>query len=254
MKNLQVKAASPTRRGADAFRRQSAEARRRQMARQPAARADPRRADARRGRRRQGGGPQAHPPARRRRGMATLLISSDLPEVLAMSDRILVMRGGRIAGELSRARGDAGKGAGAGDPGRRRCADATTRGGGMTQLTHETPAALQAARTSSRARRASASGASPRCSRSRSSSSPSSTRDFLSLDVIRNILVAAAPAAIVACGADVRDRHRRDRHLRRLAGGPVRRRDGPARQPVVRESSRPRRDRAHAAARPRSSA
>jgi ABC-type sugar transport system ATPase subunit len=35
-------------------------------------------------------------------GMATLLISSDLPEVLAMSDRILVMRGGAIAGELSR--------------------------------------------------------------------------------------------------------------------------------------------------------
>jgi rhamnose transport system ATP-binding protein len=35
-------------------------------------------------------------------GMATLLISSDLPEVLAMSDRILVMRGGTIAGELSR--------------------------------------------------------------------------------------------------------------------------------------------------------
>ncbi|MEA2734693.1 MAG: ribose transport system ATP-binding protein, partial [Humisphaera sp.] len=34
-------------------------------------------------------------------GMATLLISSDLPEVLAMSDRILVMRGGRIVGELS---------------------------------------------------------------------------------------------------------------------------------------------------------
>ena len=36
-------------------------------------------------------------------GMATLLISSDLPEVLAMSDRILVMRGGVIAGELTRA-------------------------------------------------------------------------------------------------------------------------------------------------------
>ena len=35
-------------------------------------------------------------------GMATLLISSDLPEVMAMSDRILVMRGGAIAGELSR--------------------------------------------------------------------------------------------------------------------------------------------------------
>ena len=38
-----------------------------------------------------------------REGMATLLISSDLPEVLALSDRVLVMREGAIAGELSRA-------------------------------------------------------------------------------------------------------------------------------------------------------
>ena len=36
------------------------------------------------------------------RGMATLLISSELPEILSMSDRILVMRQGRIAGELYR--------------------------------------------------------------------------------------------------------------------------------------------------------
>jgi rhamnose transport system ATP-binding protein len=35
-------------------------------------------------------------------GMATLLISSDLPEILAMSDRIIVMRSGRLAGELAR--------------------------------------------------------------------------------------------------------------------------------------------------------
>ena len=33
-------------------------------------------------------------------GMATLLISSDLPELLALSDRILVMRAGAIAGQL----------------------------------------------------------------------------------------------------------------------------------------------------------
>ena len=37
-----------------------------------------------------------------REGMATLLISSDLPEILALSDRILVMREGAIAGEFSR--------------------------------------------------------------------------------------------------------------------------------------------------------
>jgi len=36
------------------------------------------------------------------RGMAILLISSELPEVLAMSDRILVMSEGRLVGELSR--------------------------------------------------------------------------------------------------------------------------------------------------------
>ncbi len=38
-----------------------------------------------------------------REGMATLLISSDLPEILALSDRVLVMREGMLAGELTRA-------------------------------------------------------------------------------------------------------------------------------------------------------
>jgi len=36
------------------------------------------------------------------RGMAIVMISSELPEILGMSDRIAVMRGGRIAGILSR--------------------------------------------------------------------------------------------------------------------------------------------------------
>jgi len=31
-----------------------------------------------------------------------LMISSELPEVLGMSDRVLVMRGGRIVGEFDR--------------------------------------------------------------------------------------------------------------------------------------------------------
>ncbi len=35
-------------------------------------------------------------------GMAVIVISSDLPEVLLLSDRIVVMRQGRVAGELSR--------------------------------------------------------------------------------------------------------------------------------------------------------
>jgi ribose transport system ATP-binding protein len=34
-------------------------------------------------------------------GKAILMISSDLPEILTQADRILVMAGGRIAGELS---------------------------------------------------------------------------------------------------------------------------------------------------------
>jgi len=37
-----------------------------------------------------------------RRGVGILLISSDLPEILGLSDRVYVMREGRIAGELSR--------------------------------------------------------------------------------------------------------------------------------------------------------
>jgi ABC-type sugar transport system ATPase subunit len=36
-------------------------------------------------------------------GKAILLVSSEMPEVLALSDRVLVMRAGRIAGEFSRA-------------------------------------------------------------------------------------------------------------------------------------------------------
>ena len=35
-------------------------------------------------------------------GVAVIMISSEMPEVLGMSDRIVVMRGGAIAGELSR--------------------------------------------------------------------------------------------------------------------------------------------------------
>ena len=37
-----------------------------------------------------------------RSGKAILMISSELPEVIGMSDRILVMRDGQIAGELPR--------------------------------------------------------------------------------------------------------------------------------------------------------
>jgi rhamnose transport system ATP-binding protein len=40
------------------------------------------------------------------RGLAVLMISSELPEVLGMADRVLVMREGRLTGELSRAEAD----------------------------------------------------------------------------------------------------------------------------------------------------
>jgi len=36
-------------------------------------------------------------------GVAVLMISSELPEILGMSDRILVMREGRIVGDVARA-------------------------------------------------------------------------------------------------------------------------------------------------------
>ena len=38
-----------------------------------------------------------------REGLSILLISSELPEVMGMSDRILVMREGRLVGETTRA-------------------------------------------------------------------------------------------------------------------------------------------------------
>jgi rhamnose transport system ATP-binding protein len=40
------------------------------------------------------------------RGLAVLMISSELPEVLGMADRVLVMHEGRLTGELSRAEAD----------------------------------------------------------------------------------------------------------------------------------------------------
>jgi ABC-type sugar transport system ATPase subunit len=36
-------------------------------------------------------------------GVGILLISSELPEIVGLSDRVLVMRGGRVAGEFTRA-------------------------------------------------------------------------------------------------------------------------------------------------------
>jgi rhamnose transport system ATP-binding protein len=40
------------------------------------------------------------------RGLAVLMISSELPEVLGMADRVLVMREGRLTSELRRDEAD----------------------------------------------------------------------------------------------------------------------------------------------------
>ena len=39
-------------------------------------------------------------------GLAVLMISSELPEVLGMADRVLVLREGRITAEFTRAQAD----------------------------------------------------------------------------------------------------------------------------------------------------
>jgi rhamnose transport system ATP-binding protein len=43
------------------------------------------------------------------RGLAVVMVSSELPEVLGMSDRILVMRRGRVRAELMSTEASAGK-------------------------------------------------------------------------------------------------------------------------------------------------
>ena len=45
--------------------------------------------------------------ARRKPGLAVVLVSSDMPELIGLSHRVYVLRGGGIAGELSRRELDA---------------------------------------------------------------------------------------------------------------------------------------------------
>ena len=69
-----------------------------------------------------------------RGGAAVLLISSELPEVLHLSTRIIVLRDGRIAGELPRARRDAGGADAADGRARRSTADAGRRAQGLKRF------------------------------------------------------------------------------------------------------------------------
>ena len=81
--------------------RQPAEGGARPLAGAQAQGADRRRADPRHRRRRQGRGPPgAFDMARG--GIAIIVISSELPEVMAISDRIVTIREGRITGEIRR--------------------------------------------------------------------------------------------------------------------------------------------------------
>ena len=111
--------------------------------------AHPRRTDARHRRRRQGRDPPPDERARAAQGMAILMISSELPEVLGMSDRMLVMRAGRLVAEFDRAARDLGGG--------RRRNDGRS-GGGRGAWRRERDGDCQARRE----RAAGACGASPR--------------------------------------------------------------------------------------------
>ena len=88
--------------GQDAVRRQPAEGRAVQVAGDQAARADPRRADPGHRRADQGRGPRGHRRPRRQ-GLAIILISSELPELLGMCDRIVVLREGHRTAEFASA-------------------------------------------------------------------------------------------------------------------------------------------------------
>ena len=99
---LHLKAPSLGAAGADALGRQPAEDRARPLARVEAAGAAARRADPRHRRRRQARDLRPDRRTSRATGAAIVLVSSELPELLGLCDRIVVLREGRVVREFGR--------------------------------------------------------------------------------------------------------------------------------------------------------
>ena len=96
--SLDVRPTGVERAGAHAVRRQPAEGRARPVAAARLPGAAARRADPRRRRRRPQRDLRPDPPARRRR-CRRVVVSSEVPEVLGLADRVLVIREGRVVHE-----------------------------------------------------------------------------------------------------------------------------------------------------------
>ena len=148
------------------------------------------------------------------------MISSELPEILGMSDRIAVMHGGTIVERARSRRGDAGARAGArAGPADERVHDARRGGGGGDE-----PSGRPA--RPSHARAAAGDRAGRACCWPCSSLAPS----FFAAGNLRDLALNNAPVLLVADRDDARHPRRRDRHLGRLAVRGVQRRGRRARE------------------------
>ena len=208
-RDLRIKTAADRPRR-DALRRQSAESGARPLAVDRAARADSRRADPGSRCGREGRDPSRSCRSSPIEGMAILMISSELPEVLGMSDRIAVMQRRHDGRRAVPQRGHAGTRAGIGT------------GTRLMPAMYRREAAVAAATLMLLAVMA------------------VNAPDFFTPGNLNDMFLASLPVLVVALGMTLRDRDRRNRHLGRLgvrrlqhrrgrigemAGAAVRRRD-----------------------------